>query len=62
MAWYYFNKYIVDINGRDYVNKHNAKSIFWRCGTHKCIFNSNIYGNIVIMDEKKCYIDTKLGI
>ena len=40
---------IVDINDRGNVNKYNAKRIFWRCRTDKCIFNNNIYRNIVII-------------
>jgi len=52
MAWHYFNMHIVGINGRGNANKYSAKRIFWRCGTDKCIFNNNIYRDIVIMDEK----------
>jgi len=53
MARHYFNKHIVDIDGRGNVNKYNAERIFWSRGTDKCIFNNNIYGNIVIVDEKE---------
>ena len=50
MARHYFNKRIVDINGRGNVNKYSAKRIFWGSGTNKRLFNSNIYGYIINVD------------